>query len=312
MYARQRSITAALVALLVTAVPFVAAPAAQAVSYDDPAGALSNQPNAHRASHDGLGALKRSVVIDSVAQAWAEKLAADYAAAKSVNPSTSPRDFLKHNPNFADQIPTGWKSAGENVAWNSGYPDPVTQMVKQWVNSSGHHDNLASTKYTHMGVGFYTDQYNVSWGVQVFAKYTEVDPDAAYSPFLDVPTTATFFDEIVWLADSGVSRGWAVKGGAVYRPGIEVSREVMAAFLYRLAGSPSFDAPARSPFLDVKTTDTFYKEIAWLADTGVSRGWAVDGGVVFRKATPVSREVMAAFLYRLDSAIPAIRKGLTS
>ncbi|WP_084075196.1 CAP domain-containing protein [Demequina sp. NBRC 110052] len=178
MYARQRSITAALVALLVTAVTFVAAPAAQAVSYDDPAGEIIKQTNAHRASHDGLGGLTRSVAMDAVAQAWAEKLASDYAAAKSVNPSTSPRDFLKHNPSFADQIPTGWKAAGENVAWNSGYPDPVTQMVKQWVNSSGHHDNLASTKYTHMGVGFYTDQYNVSWGVQVFAKYTDVDPDA--------------------------------------------------------------------------------------------------------------------------------------
>lgn len=177
MYARLRPMTAALVALLVTAMTLAVAPAAQAVTYADPAGEIIKQTNAHRASHDGLGGLTRSAAIDSVAQAWAEKLAADYAAARSKNPSASPRDYLKHNPNFASQIPTGWKAAGENVAWNSRHSDPVTTMVGQWIKSPGHHDNIASTSYTHIGVGFYTDKYGVSWGVQVFAKYTGTNPD---------------------------------------------------------------------------------------------------------------------------------------
>ena len=34
----------------------------------------------------------------------------------------------------------------------------------------------------------------------------------------------------------------------------------MAAFLYRMAGSPEFDAPSTSPFTDVSESSEFYKE----------------------------------------------------
>ncbi|MFI7582953.1 CAP domain-containing protein, partial [Kocuria sp. M1N1S27] len=56
--------------------------------------------------------------------------------------------------------------------------------------------------------------------------------------------------------------------------------------------------PAVSPFRDVATSRTFYREIAWLAERGVSRGWAErDGTRTYRPGAAVSRDVMAAFLY---------------
>ncbi len=39
----------------------------------------------------------------------------------------------------------------------------------------------------------------------------------------------------------------------------------MAAFLYRFDDSPEFTAPADSPFVDVRKTDAFFREITWLA-----------------------------------------------
>ncbi len=178
------------------------------------------------------------------------------------------------------------------------------------------------------------------------------------SPFRDVPVERTFFEEIVWLADSGISTGWAdgtfrpgqpvlrdsmaaflnrfagspawgtdaslslfrdvVPGGLVFYPEITwlsatgittgwpdgtfgpfgtVARDQMAAFLYRLAGSPSYTVPVASPFRDVATSHVFYKEIAWLASTGITEGW--DDGT-FRPFDPVLRDQMAAFLYRFD------------
>lgn len=86
--------------------------------------------------------------------------------------------------------------------------------------------------------------------------------------------------------------GWE---GIEYRPVTPINRDAMAAFLYRLAGSPAFDAPAESPFVDVTPTTAYYKEITWLADTGISTGW--DDGT-FRPWEPINRDAMAAFLYR--------------
>ncbi|NEG72867.1 S-layer protein, partial [Bifidobacterium ramosum] len=48
-----------------------------------------------------------------------------------------------------------------------------------------------------------------------------------------------------------------------------MKRQDMAAFLYRLAGSPAFDeSKAGNPFRDVTSRTPHYKEILWLASTG--------------------------------------------
>ena len=72
----------------------------------------------------------------------------------------------------------------------------------------------------------------------------------------------------------------------------------MAAFLYRLAGSPSY-AVSGSPFIDCGSKTPHYKEVCWLASTGVSAGWDVSGGREFRSYTKVARADMAAFLHRM-------------
>lgn len=107
---------------------------------------------------------------------------------------------------------------------------------------------------------------------------------------------SVFSAEINWLAHTGVTTGWQEAGGRNYRPTESVNRDVMAAFLYRLAGSPDYTAPKTSPFKDVPVSHVFYKEISWLATTGVSKGW--DDGT-FRPNDAISREQMAAFMYRL-------------
>lgn len=73
-----------------------------------------------------------------------------------------------------------------------------------------------------------------------------------------------------------------------------VRRDAMAAFLYRLAGSPAVPADAPT-FSDVPPGSPFYNEIRWLASTGVTRGFP-DG--TFHPAENVNPDAMAAFLYR--------------
>ena len=113
--------------------------------------------------------------------------------------------------------------------------------------------------------------------------------------FPDVAPANPFVADISWLTDLGITRGYA---DGTFRPAGTVSREAMAAFLYRFAGEPTFTAPATSPFLDVATTHPFYKEISWLADTGISTGTITPAGAYYKPGDSVSRGAMAAFLYR--------------
>ncbi|MEW1820646.1 S-layer homology domain-containing protein [Arthrobacter sp. NPDC080031] len=116
------------------------------------------------------------------------------------------------------------------------------------------------------------------------------------SPFTDVTPTTQFYKEITWLADQGVSTGWTeANGSRSYRPIQPVNRDAMAAFMYRLAGKPSYTPPAISAFTDAPVGSQFYSEISWLASAGISTGYADH---TYRPVVPVNRDAMAAFMYR--------------
>ncbi|SEF11797.1 Lyzozyme M1 (1,4-beta-N-acetylmuramidase), GH25 family [Arthrobacter alpinus] len=119
----------------------------------------------------------------------------------------------------------------------------------------------------------------------------------ATSPFPDVATNNMYYKQITWLNSFGVTTGWP---DGTFRPLSPVNRDSMAAFMYRLAGSPAFTPPATSPFPDVATNNMYYKEITWLASTGISTGWP---DKTFRPLNSIDRDAMAAFMYRLNSYI---------
>ncbi len=132
----------------------------------------------------------------------------------------------------------------------------------------------------------------------------EPDPDPTPEPgpgltFKDVKSGQTkFFTQIMWLANEGISRGWTTPTGQEFRPFATINRDAMAAFLYRYAGSPSVTLPAKSPFVDITPQSQFYKEMVWLSQQGISTGWDTPRGKEFRPFQPITRDAMAAFLYR--------------
>lgn len=112
------------------------------------------------------------------------------------------------------------------------------------------------------------------------------------APFGDVPDSHPFAVEISWLVSHGIATGFP---DGSFRPSAAITREAMAAFMYRAAGSPAFTDPAESPFTDVQTNHPFFTEIAWLRATGITTGYP-DG--TFRPGQPIARDAMAAFMYR--------------
>jgi streptogramin lyase len=120
-------------------------------------------------------------------------------------------------------------------------------------------------------------------------------PDTA--SFSDVPIGSTFYAEVEWLVSEGITTGFP---GGTYRPGEPVTRQAMSAFMYRLAGSPSFTDPVTPTFSDVPIGSTFFHQIEWMADQGITTGFP---GGTFRPGEAVTRQAMSAFLHRLATGV---------
>ena len=132
---------------------------------------------------------------------------------------------------------------------------------------------------------------------------TYLSLDSRVRGFNDVFTSSTFADDIAWLFDQNITQGF---NDQTFRPGINVTRESIAAFMHRTAGQPSVTLPAKASFTDVilpghptLAPNTFAKEIEWLKTTKVTTGYPQpDGTALFKPGDSLTRESMAAFLYR--------------
>jgi hypothetical protein len=119
--------------------------------------------------------------------------------------------------------------------------------------------------------------------------------------FPDVTDATSHADEIRWLATSQISQGYP---DGTFRPMFAVTRQDMAAFLFRLAelwGKVDRDwqptDEQKAAFLDVDENTPYFREIMWLAASKISTGFPDN---TFRPMDSVKRQDMAAFLYRLN------------
>lgn len=86
-------------------------------------------------------------------------------------------------------------------------------------------------------------------------------------------------------------------GKPLFKPADPVSRQAMAAFLWRDAGEPP--SGLTSAFFADVTGGTFFDPVQWMASNDLSTGTPNPPGLPLYKPTDsVSRQAMAAFLYR--------------
>ncbi len=241
--------------------------------------------NQHRAQA-GL----RPLVLEDEAQFWAYESALDSALAGAAGPADGLEDRL-----------APWVVLGQ--LWSSG-PDTAgvtSTMIDNLVNSQP--AVALSATATRVGIGYTTRSG------QAYLHVILTD-----DPFSDVTTGDPFAEDIFWLVSNHVTTGHA---DGTFRPTATVTREAMAAFLFRFIdlrpSLPSCDTAQPQPFTDVTTGHPFCGAIAWLADEEISTGYP-DGS--FRPGASVTREAMAAFLFRwlnfwnrTDDAIPTCDPG---
>ena len=114
------------------------------------------------------------------------------------------------------------------------------------------------------------------------------------SRFADVPASSEYAPYICWLASTGVTTGTSA---TTFSPTANVTRQQMAAFLYRAAGQPAYSPPAKPSFSDVPANSQYFLWIEWLKTTGITTGTSP---TTFSPTATVTRQQMAAFLYRLS------------
>ena len=123
--------------------------------------------------------------------------------------------------------------------------------------------------------------------------------------FADVGEGHPFYGAIQWMGSHGVSVGTPNPHGGkpLYKPNDPVSRQAMAAFLWRYAEEPA--AQLDDPFFfDVGAGSTFYAPIEWMGESGVSRGTPYPPfKPLYYPTNPVSRQAMAAFLHRYGALV---------
>lgn len=185
---------------------------------------------------------------------------------------------------------------------NSAFPDvsPSHQFFTeiQWMASTG----LSTGIKTSDGRVIYQPKGAVTR--EAMAAFLYRLEGASYtapkkSPFADVQPGDKFYREITWMYAKGYSTGIKQNGVLVYAPKNSVSREAMAAFIYRIQGG-KYTGPAKSPFADMQRGDKFYNEVTWMYARGYTTGINQGGTRVYAPKSSVSREAMAAFIYRLS------------
>ena len=104
------------------------------------------------------------------------------------------------------------------------------------------------------------------------------------------------------LCDNWAHAGidYAVKHGlfagmsdTTFAPEATMTRGMLVRVLWKLAGSPAHGE--ENPFTDVKSGDWFYDGVVWAAENEIVAGM---GGGIFAPNEPVTREQIAAILYR--------------
>ena len=64
----------------------------------------------------------------------------------------------------------GWRTIGENIAYNQGYDDPTAFAVERWMVSEKHRENALSGEYTHAAVGIARASDGTYYFTQVFMR----------------------------------------------------------------------------------------------------------------------------------------------
>ncbi len=119
------------------------------------------------------------------------------------------------------------------------------------------------------------------------------------APFSDVPAAAYYAGAVAWAAENGIVNG---VGGGKFDPEGNVTREQLAAILFRYAGTRRVDTAKRADltaFPDAGEVSTYALDaLAWANAADLIRGSAENGTLLLVPQNTATRAQVAAILAR--------------
>ncbi len=273
--------------------------------------------NLERTRH-GLPELRTSDSLCSAAGVRAEEIARSFS-------HTRP-DGRKWYTVMSDKG-LSYKSAAENIA--AGQADPC-EAVSAWMNSSGHRNNILSSKYSHLGVGYYytssaSAKHSRYWEQLFFAGSIS----GSKSGFNVAPTGVSADRSSIGLSVGGTTQ---LKGipAPIYATA-EISCTSSDPNVVKVTGTQvnifdikgcadgtatlrikcgSYSCSVRvtvgsgvkSVFKDVSPSSVYYSGIVWAAENGIALGYS-DGS--FRPNSTCTKAQALTFLWRAEGC-PAV------
>ena len=148
------------------------------------------------------------------------------------------------------------------------------------------------------GIGFW--ELSQDDGGELVSAAGQVMRSTWENPFRDVKPGVWYEDAVQYVYENGLMQGTA---GNVFSPAAASNRGMIAAILYRLEESPKVGTP---PFTDVPSDAYCADAAAWAAKKEIVQGYE-DG--TFRPNTPVTRQQLAAMLFRYAVSVDAAGNG---
>lgn len=111
------------------------------------------------------------------------------------------------------------------------------------------------------------------------------------NPFTDVPENSFYIDPVLWAVENGITNGTSA---TTFGPNDECMRAHVVTFLWRAMGSPEPES-AHNPFVDVKTSDFYFKAVLWAVENGITNGL---DATHFGPFAYCNRAQVVTFLYR--------------
>ena len=108
----------------------------------------------------------------------------------------------------------------------------------------------------------------------------------AAHPFVDVSKSDWYGDAVDYVYNNGLMSGVS---SVVFSPDANMSRAMLVTVLYSMAGKPATNAS--EPFVDVVSSDWFYKPVVWAYSNGIVSGTSPN---TFYPDNNITREQMVA------------------
>jgi hypothetical protein len=128
----------------------------------------------------------------------------------------------------------------------------------------------------------------------------ENEPAATNASFSDVGADTYYAEAVAWASANGIAEG---VGDGIFAPNAEITREQLAAMLYRYAVTQGLDVSARgdiSSFPDENTVSAWAGEaLSWTVGSGIITGRSNIAGTELAPKGTATRAEVAAMIERL-------------